>query len=384
MFKAHKVRLHPTEEQKQKLNQSFGNCRFVYNYFVSLNRELRAKGEKILTKKKASDELTRIRNTEKFEWLNLSYSQCQQQALRDLFTAYKNFFDKSLAAKEPTFKSKDKKNSIRYAQFARVEDGFIFCPGVGKVKGKARVEIPKLKNVTISRNAVGHYFASICYDDGLEKPQTCTEGKAIGIDVGLREFANWTDSEGNSDKVKHPKHFEKYQRNLKVKQQKLSRKKKGSNNRLKAKNKVARVQRRIANSRLDFLHKLSRKIVDENQIVIVEDLCIKGLMRGKQSRGVSHAGWGTFFTLLKYKLENLGKVYQEVGRFYPSSKICSHCGTKNEIGAVKYWECKSCGTQHDRDLNASNNILIEGLRILGLGHPLSLSPKEPLLATCSS
>lgn len=384
MFKAHKVRLHPTEEQKQKLNQSFGNCRFVYNYFVNMNRELRTKGEKILTKKKASDELTRIRNSEEFEWLKLSYAQCQQQALRDLFTAYKNFFDKSLAAKEPTFKSRDKKNSIRYAQYARVEDGFIFCPGVGNVKSRVRIEIPEVSNITVSKNAVGHYFASICYNDGLEKPETSTEGKAIGLDVGIREFANLTDSEGNSSSINHPKHFEKHQKNLRVKQQRLSRKKKGSKNRLKAKNKVARVHRKIANSRLDFLHKLSRKIADENQIVIVEDLCINGLMRGKQSRGVSRAGWGTFFTLLKYKLENLGKVYQEVGRFFPSSKICSHCGTKNEIGAVKYWECKSCGTQHDRDINASKNILIEGLRILGLEHPKSLLPIEPLLATCSS
>ena len=243
------------------------------------------------------------------------------------------------------------------------------------VKAKITKEInQKLRTVNISKDCTNNYYGSLLYYDGLDYPATNASRKAIGLDIGLTHYLITSDGE----KIDNPKWFNKHERNLKIKQQKLSRKNKGSNNRTKAKLKVAKVHQKITNSREDFLHKLSRKIVDDNQVICVENLNIRGMVKNRKlSKAISSVGWRMFLTMLSYKAKELGKVYQEIDRFFPSSKTCSNCGHKVESLPldIRSWKCNSCDTTHDRDVNAAINIMIEGLLILGLEYPISLSPE---------
>ena len=223
-----------------------------------------------------------------------------------------------------------------------------------------------IKTVTVSRNPDGKYFVSVLVDDGKEKPESMPVTKTVGIDVGLTHFAITSDG----SKFDNPKYFVKRQKNLKRKQQKLSRKKKGSQNRKKARLAVAKVHAKIARCREDFLHKLSRKIVNENQVVAVENLKVKGMVKNHNlAKAISDVGWGMFCTMLKYKAESEGKTYIEIDRFFPSSKTCHVCLNRvdNLSLDVRVWTCKHCGTYHDRDVNAAINIRNEALGILSLG-----------------
>lgn len=208
--------------------------------------------------------------------------------------------------------------------------------------------------------------AAILFDDGKDKPEANTGGKAIGIDLGLTHFAITSDG----SKFDNPRILKKHEKNLKLKQQQLSRKQKGSNNRVKSRKKVARVHRKITNCREDFLHKLSRRVVNENQVIVLENLNVKGMMQwGKLAKSIHQVGWGMFCTMLKYKAEMEGKIYLEVGRFFPSSKTCHVC--LNQVKSlpldVRFWTCSNCKTKHDRDINAAINLRDEGLRILTSG-----------------
>ncbi|VEP14690.1 transposase (fragment) [Hyella patelloides LEGE 07179] len=222
----------------------------------------------------------------------------------------------------------------------------------------------KIKTVTVSKNKSNQYYAAILFDNGIDKPQVNTEGKAIGIDLGLSHFVITSDG----SKFDNPRWIKKHERNLKIKQQQLSRKQKGSNNKNKSRLKVARIHNKIANCRSDFQHKLSRRIVNENQVIVVENLAVANMVKNhKLSKAISQVGWGQFCTMLKYKAEQEGKVYQEVDRFFPSSKTCNVC--LNQVGSlpleVRFWNCANCGAKNiDRDLNAAKNIRDEGLRIL--------------------
>jgi putative transposase len=229
----------------------------------------------------------------------------------------------------------------------------------------------KFSMVTVSKNKADKYYISFLYE--IDNIEVTTDGQAIGIDLGLSHFS----IDSNGIKTDNPRFTEKHQLNLKVKQQRLSRKKKDSSNRAKARLKVAKVHNKITNSRADFLHKLSRKIVDENQVICVENLNIKGMVKNRKlSKAIHQVGWGMFCTMLSYKAKELGKVYQEIDRFFPSSKTCNNCGHKVESLPldIRSWECGSCGTHHDRDINAAINIRNEGLRLLGIDTPVSLSP----------
>ncbi|WP_197046517.1 RNA-guided endonuclease InsQ/TnpB family protein, partial [Planktothrix paucivesiculata] len=291
----------------------------------------------------------------------------------NLSTAYKNFFEKR--ARLPQFKSKHGRQSISYPQSVKFEGDYLKLPGkVGLIYCRRHREFKGLiKTVTISKNRDGKYHASVLVDDGKEIPNSSTNGKAIGIDLGLTHLAITSDG----DKYSNPKHFAKHQRNLKRKQQKLSRKQKactersrsGSNSRQKARLKVAKVHAKIARGREDFLHKLSRKIVDENQVIAVENLGVKNMVKNhKLAKSISDCGWGMFGTMLKYKAEKEGKTYIEIDRFFPSSKTCNVC--LNQVGSlpldIRSWTCEHCQTTHDRDINASINIKNEALRILRL------------------
>jgi putative transposase len=365
-LKAVKVRIYPTDSQQAHLAQAFGNVRWVWNQslaVMSLTYKETGKGLSAYDMKK----LIPVWKTEN-EWLKECYSQCLQQSVLNLSQAFINFFDGRTGY--PTFKNRNGRQSIQYPQNVKVlSDKEIKFPGkLGTVAAKVhRSTEGTLKTVTVSRMPDGRYYASLLIEDGIAKPEQSSEGKAVGIDLGLIDFAVTSDG----SKYQNPRHLKKHERNLKRKQRKLSRKKdKTTTKRRKAKRAVAKVHSKISRVREDFLHKLSRKTVNENQVIVVENLAVKNMVKNHcLAKSISDAGWGMFTTMLKYKAEQDGKIYLEIGRFFPSSHLCSHTLLpipKMDL-SVRLFDCPHCGQKHDRDINAAINIRNEGLRILSLG-----------------
>jgi len=250
-----------------------------------------------------------------------------------------------------------------------LSNGQIKFPGkLGVITAKVHRDINgKVKTVTVSKNPDGRYFASMLVDDGIPSPESSTEGNVIGIDLGLTDFCVTSDS----SKYQHPKATKKSERNLARKQKKLARKKdKTSKKRRKAKIAVAKVHSKIKRVREDFLHKLSRQIVDKNQVIVVENLAVKNMVKNHHlAKAIADAGWGMFCTMLKYKAEMVGKVYLEIGRFFASTHLCSNTLKplpKMDL-SVREFPCPHCEQKHDRDINAAINIKNEGWRILTLG-----------------
>lgn len=359
-----KVRLYPTDRQSQHLAQSFGCARWWWNYALNKSIEVYKETGKGLGQSALNALLPVLKK--EYEWLSDCYSQVLQAATLNLTTAYKNFFDKR--AQFPKFKSKKDKQSIQYPQNVQVvSDSELKFPKLGVVKAKLHRPIDgKIKTVTVSQNPSGKYFAAILFEIEGENPEISTSGKILGIDLGLKHFAIVSDGTKIS-KFENPQHFVKHQQNLKLKQQKLARKKDGSNSRKKAKKLVAKVYERVANCRHDFLHKLSAKLVNKNQVVIVENLHVKGMVRNHcLAKAISDAGWGMFVNFLSYKLDRKGGKLVEIDRWFPSSKTCSVCLHQvSEMSLdVREWTCSHCGTHHDRDGNAATNIRNEGIRML--------------------
>ncbi|HIK30212.1 MAG TPA: IS200/IS605 family element transposase accessory protein TnpB [Oscillatoriales cyanobacterium M4454_W2019_049] len=365
MLKVVKVRIYPTDEQSVTRAKHFGCTRWLWNHCLSVMTETyktTGKGISALTMKKQIPTLKA-----EYEWLKECYSQCLQQSVLNLSQGFQNFFEGR--AKYPNFKSKHRRQSVQFPQNVKViSESAIKFPGLlGTVAVKIHRPIEgQLKTVTVSKMPDGKYFASLLVEDGTEKPDSCSDGKAIGIDWGWTDFAITSDG----SKFANPRHLKKHERNLKRKQRKLSRKKKGSQNRNKARIKVAKVHAKIANTRADFLHKLSRKIVNENQVIVVEDLAVKNMVKNHNlAKAISDVSWGQFCTLLKYKAEFEGKVYLEVGRFFSSSHLCSNTLLPLEKMdlSIRSFVCPHCSQRHDRDINAAINIRNEGLRILDSG-----------------
>jgi len=363
MLKVIKVRLYPNTQQQEALNQSFGNCRWLWNYCLNLMNETYKETGKGLSGYQIKKQIPQLKG--EYEWLKLTYSQCLQSVCLNLGVAFNNFFERRTGY--PSFKSKHGRQSIQYPQNVKKVGNYLKLPMIGEVKAVFHREIEgKFKTVTVSKNCSNQYYAGILFEDGKDKPTTNTEGKAIGIDLGLTHFA--ITSEGS--KFDNPRWFKKHERNLKLKQQQLSKKQKGSNNRNKSRLKVAKVHNKITKCREDFQHKLSRRIVNENQVICVENLAVANMVKNhKLAKAISQVGWGQFCTMLKYKVEQEGKVYQEVDRFFASSKTCNNC--LNRVDSldlsIRFWDCSSCETKHiDRDVNAAKNIRDEGLRILNL------------------
>ena len=294
------------------------------------------------------------------------YSQVLQSVSLNLSRAYLNFF--AGRAKYPRFKSKSKKQSIQYPQQVKQVDSFLKFPGrLGTVKAKIHRPFDgEIKTVTITYTPSGKYYASVLLEREGDVKGVNTDGKIIGIDLGIKDFAITNDGIKTSFYA-NPRHLSKHQKNLKRKLQKLARKQKGSNRRNKARLLAAKVYERISNVRQDFLHKLSRKIVDNNQIVVVENLNVKGMVRNhKLAKAISDCSWGKFVNFLDYKLTQSGKLLIEIDRFFPSSKTCSKCHYKIDklLLDIRSWTCPSCQTRHDRDENAAKNIRAEGIRIM--------------------
>ena len=364
MYKAYKFRIYPTNEQQIALAKAFGCCRWFWNYSLNLCQETYLTTGKGLSRGAIQGLLPSLKK--EYSWLTDAYSQCLQYVALNLSTAYKNFFEKRTGF--PRFKSKHGKQSISYPSNVKLDGDYLKLPGkVGLIYCKQDRKFDgQIKTVTVSLNPDGKYYASVLVDDGRELAQLSTEGKAIGIDLGLTHFCITS----NRSKFDNPRHTTKYARNLKKKQQSLARKQNSSKNRYKAKSKVSKVHSKIRRVREDFLHKLSRKIVNENQVIAVENLNVKGMVRNHNlAKAISDCGWGQFCTMLKYKSEWSGKTYIEVDRFFASSKTCSVCLNRVDSLSldIRDWTCSQCNTHHDRDVNAAINIRNEALRILDLG-----------------
>jgi putative transposase len=367
LHKVVQVRLYPSQEQQIQLAQAFGCARWWWNYALNKSIETYKETGKGLTRAALNAFLPTLKKAEETIWLADCYSQVLQATTLNLTTAYKNFFEKR--AGFPKFKSRHGKQSLQYPQNVKIVDSNVKLPGnIGVVKAKIhRLIEGKIKTVTVSKTPSGKYFASILTELEEETP-TITEGKIYGIDLGLKHFAVVTDGKKIS-KYDNPKHLAKHEKNLKRKQKKLARKQKGSNSRNRYRKVVAKVYERVSNSRQDFLHKLSYKLVSDSQAVIVENLHVKGMVRNhKLAKSISDAGWGTFTNFLAYKLERKGGELIEIDRWFPSSKLCSNCFYQvSEMPLdVREWTCPHCGTHHDRDGNAAINIRAEGIRMLAL------------------
>lgn len=369
MLDTTRLRLYPTKQQTQALTVQFGCARWVWNDSLSTSRELYRETGKSMNYRAMSIRLPLLKQT--LEWLKDADSQVLQHSIQHLAHAFERYFTK--VGRYPRFKSKHGRQSIQYPQRVKINSGRIYLPKVGWVKCIIHRElIGGIKTVTITRQPCGHFHASILMDTATPLPSTSMLGKAIGIDMGLAHLAITSDG----SKFNNPHHLSKAQRNLKRKQQSMSRKKKGSNNRKKARRLIARIHQRVADARKDYIHKISRRIVNENQVIAVETLNTEGMIKNhKLARAISGAGWGMLTRFVEYKAARAGKAFVQCDRWFPSSKACSTCGfvcDKMPL-EVRVWACTKCHAIHDRDINAAINIRDEGLRILAGGVPASAS-----------
>ncbi|MEA5522373.1 IS200/IS605 family element RNA-guided endonuclease TnpB [Limnoraphis robusta] len=352
MFTALKVRFYPNQEQQVQLSKEFGCARFVYNRFLAEWNKTYEETGKGLSYTKCANQLPALKK--ELPGLTEVASQVLQQSLKNLDTAFKNFFRGT--GKHPRFKSKHRRQSATYPQGFQVSSSLIKLPKLGEIKAKVHRQIKgKVKSITVSMTSSGKYFASLRIELPGEWLEQSTEGKVIGIDLGLNALIVTSDG----DKIKPPKFYRYYEKKLAKYQKRLSRKTKGSANRNKARLKVAKVHDKIANCRLDSHHKLSRKLVDENQVIVFEALNIKGMTRNHcLAKSINDAAWGMLQTLTEYKAKEQGKVVEFVDRFFPSSKTCNCCGhhMKSMPLNIRTWDCPKCGKVHDRDINAAQNL----------------------------
>lgn len=366
MEKAFKFRLYPNKKQIDLINKTFGCVRFVYNYYLVKREEMYKTQGITLNYVSCSKDLTQLKQAN--TWLKEVDKFALQNALKDLDKAFKNFFEGR--AEYPKFKKKREGYQSYRTTFTNnnieIRDSRIKLPKLGWVKfAKSRDIEGRILNAVISRTPTGKYFVSICcrIDDVKKLPKT---DKVIGIDLGLKHFL----VDSNGSKIEHPRYLIKLEKKLIREQRRFSRKEKGSNNYKKQLLRLAKVYEKIKNQREDFLHKLSSKIINENQVVILEDLKVKNMLRNNTlSKSISDSGWGKLIDMLEYKALWYGRTIVKLDTFYPSSQICSSCGYRNEKIkdlSVREWKCPECKTKHDRDINAAKNILKQGIKCLGL------------------
>jgi len=367
--KAVKVQIYPKESDKELLAKHFGARRFIYNKFLEIRQKEYLENAKSLNYYQCSALVTKMKKTSEFQWLNEVNSQTLHAALKDLDGAFDRFFRK--IAKFPKFKSKhDPKQSFKVPQNFVIdwENKRLKIPKFKtpfKFKGSYSGKLVKANSITISRDSCGKYFASIQGIFEIEqKPST---GEIIGIDLGINSLI--VDSNGN--KIKNEKFLKKRLKKLKYLQRQLSKKKKGSKTRNKARIKLAIQHQKVVNQRNNYLHQVSSQLINDSQVIVLEGLAAKNMLKNRKlAQAISDVSWGSLVSMLKYKAAWHNRQVIEIDRWYPSSKTCSSCShlmSSLDI-SIREWTCPACGAHHDRDVNAAKNILRQGLNILsGLG-----------------
>jgi putative transposase len=377
MEKAYRYRFYPTTEQEQLLRQTVGCVRLVYNKALAARTEAWYEEQKRIDYVMTSSMLTGWKKQEDLDFLNDVSAVPLQQGLRNLQKAFTNFFDGR--AKYPNFKKKHNGGSAEFTKSAfRWKDGQLFLAKCSEplpiVWSRELPDGCSPSTVSVKLSASGQWHVSLLVDADIEELPKIS--KAIGLDVGITSLIATSDG----DKITNPKPFKRLKKKLKKAQKSLSRKQKGSRNRQKARLKVARVHRQISDSRKDFLHKLTTQLVRENQTIVVEDLAIKNMVKNhKLASSISDASWGELVRQLDYKCRWYGRELIKIDRWFPSSKRCGSCGhivDKMPLN-IREWECPSCGANHDRDINASKNILAAGLAVSVCGANVRPN-KDPL------
>ena len=365
--RAYKIRLYPTKAQKVFFNKSFGCCRVIYNEMLYELQNAYKNG----TKLNKCDLFKKIK--QKYNWMSESDSQGLCNTYQDLNIAYSRFFNK--VSKFPKFKKKKEKSSYRNCMMQKTIEKLISnrnhirIPKAGLVKFRedydfSNLNVKKIRNLTIERSKTNKYYCSICVD--VEIPEYEHTGEVIGVDLGIKDLV--IDSNGN--KYKNPKYQPKAEKKIKHLQRLYSKKTKGSHNAEKARLKLAIAHEKLCNKRKDNLHKITTKLIKENDVICIENLAVKNMMKNHSlAKSIQDASFGTIAKMLKYKATWHGRQIVEVGRFYPSSKLCHCCGHRmSYMGLeVREWICPVCNEHHDRDVNAAINIKNEGLRILDKG-----------------
>lgn len=370
--RAYRFRFSPTPEQQVTLARTFGCVRYAYNHMLRLRTDAWFKEHKRVGYHETSAALTRLKHEPDVAWLNEVSAVPVQQSLRHLHTAFANFFVKR--ARYPKFKLKHDKQAAEYTASAFKWDGQVLK--LAKMGAPLAIRfsrtIPKaaqLRTVTVSRDAAGRYFVSMLCADAVQ-PQPKVVGK-IGIDLGLTHFAILSTGE----KIAAPHTLRKNEAQLAKLQRRVAKKQRGSCNRAKARMKVARLHAKTADTRRDFLHKLSTRLINENQVIAIESLAVSNMQKNRcLAKSISDAGWSAFVRQLEYKSRWYGRALIGIDRWYPSSKRCADCGyTMHKMPlSVREWACPACGSIHDRDVNAARNILAAGLAVSA--HGVGVSP----------
>ena len=365
MLKATKIRLYPTTEQAEFLHRQFGAVRFVYNTGLRImSHRYKRHGQSLSAKHDIKKLLPVAKRSRQYGWLKDADSIALQQACLNLDHAFQCFFDPKQKSGYPHFKSKRGKQSSYHCVGVKAGDDWIKVPKLGPIKARMHRQVEgRLKSITLTRTVTGKHYASLLYETEQVAPAPLTAidaAKVVGLDMGLSHLT--IDSTGR--KVANPRFLKLAQKNLKRKQQALSRTQKGTRRRARARLLVAKAHERLANARHDFQHKLSRQIVDDNQAVIVETLKVRNMMKNRKlAKHIGDASWYALITKLDYKAREQGKHLVKLDPWFASSKTCHVCQHKMNAMplSVRSWECPTCDTQHDRDINAALNIKHQGI-----------------------